>query len=102
MVCIEVELMEYFHGGGGNNRPVFVYRFKVPKVTTSMYQWAEQYPSKGYFQRWHVEWATVYGKMDSPRDYDVIQFEWSEAAKIFRIAFAGEYEDITMKEYRLD
>ena len=25
-----------------------------------------------------------------------------KAAKIFKIAFAGEYEDITMKEYRLD
>jgi hypothetical protein len=59
--------------------------------------WALEYPSKGPFTRYHVEWGTVYD-----RDYDVIQFEWSEAAKIFRIAFAGEYEDITMKEYRLD
>ena len=94
--------MVYFYSDGGNNRPYFTYRFKVPKVTNAMYKWAETYPSKDYFQRWHVEWASVYNKMDSPRDYDVIQFEWSEAAKIFRIAFAGEYQDVTMKEYKLD
>lgn len=92
--------MEYFFSGGGNNRPVFTYRFKVKKCTTEMYQWAEAYPHNGYFQRWHVEWNAVYSKMDNPRDYDVIQFESSEAAKVFRIAFAGEYEEITMKEYR--
>jgi hypothetical protein len=91
--------MEYFYSGGGNNRPYFMYRFKVKKCTTDMYQWAEAYPEKGSFNRFHVEWASVYSKMDRPLDYDVIQFEWSEAAKVFRIAFAGEYEEITMKEY---
>ena len=94
--------MEYFYSGGGNNRPHFTYRFKVKKCTTDMYQWAEAYPEKGPFSRFHVEWASVYSKMDRLLDYDVIQFEHSEAAKVFRIAFAGEYEDITMKEYRLD
>jgi hypothetical protein len=94
--------MEYFYGGGGNNRPVFVYRFKVKKCTNEMYKWAEAYPDKGPFSRWHVEWAGAYSKMDSPRDYDVFQIEHSEPAKVFKIAFAGEYEDITMKEYKLD
>lgn len=90
--------MEYFWSDGGNNRPYFVYRFKVKDINSNdMYLWAKEYPSKGYFQRFHVEWKSVYN-----REYDVIQFEWSEAAKVFRIAFAGEYEDITMKEYRLD
>lgn len=89
--------MEYFYSSGGNNRPYFTYRFKVKNCNGPMYAWAKEYPSKGHFQRFHVEWASVYN-----RDYDVIQFEYSEAAKIFRIAFAGEYEDITMKEYRLD
>lgn len=92
--------MEYFYGGGGNNRPYFTYRFKVNEVSSDMYKWAEQYPEKGPFSRWHVEWRSVYSKMDSPRDYDVIQFEHSEAAKIFRIAFAGEYQDISMDGYR--
>ena len=91
--------MEYFWSDGGNNRPHFTYRFKVKKCTTEMYEWATAYPSNGYFQRWHVEWCHT-----SPIliDYDVIQFESKEAAKVFRIAFAGEYEDITMKEFRLD
>lgn len=62
---------------------------------TDMFNWAENYPGKGSFSRFHVEWGAVYKK-----DYDVIQFEWSEAASVFRIAFAGEYEEITMKEYR--
>ena len=92
--------MEYFYGGGGNNRPVFIYRFKVKSCTPTMYSWAEAYPEKGPFSRFHVEWQSVYSKMDRPREYDVIQFEHSEAAKVFRIAFAGEYEEITMKEYR--
>ena len=88
--------MEYFYSGGGNNRPHFTYRFKVKPCTTEMYQWAEAYPEKGPFSRFHIEWNSVY----KDRDYDVVQFEWSEAAKVFRIAFAGEYEEITMKEYR--
>lgn len=93
--------MEYFYSGGGNNRPHFTYRFKVKPCTTAMYEWAAAYPEKGPFSRWHVEWQSVYGKMDSPIDYDVIQFEWSEAAKVFRIAFAGEYEDVTMIGYKI-
>jgi hypothetical protein len=92
--------MEYFYGGGGNSRPVFLYRFKVKPCTTEMYKWAEAYPEKGPFSRFHVEWSSLYQKMDSPRDYDVFQLEHSEAAKIFRIAFAGEYEDISMDGYR--
>ena len=94
--------MEYFWSGGGNNRPYFTYRFKVKRCNDEMYEWARSYPEKGPFSRFHVEWSDVYTTMDGPRGYDVIQFESSEAAKIFRIAFAGEYEDITMKEYRLE
>ena len=89
--------MELFYSGGGNNRPIFTYRFKVKVRTEDMYMWAKEYPEKGPFSRFHVEWPSVYD-----RKYAVIQFEHSEAAKIFKIAFAGEYEDITMKEYRLD
>lgn len=98
---IEVELMEYFYSDGGNNRPYFTYRFKVKNCNRPMMEWAKAYPEKGPFSRFHVEWASVYSKMNSPRDYDIIQFESSEAAKIFKIAFAGEYEDVTMTEYRI-
>ena len=98
MVLIEVELMEYFYTDGGNPNPYFVYRFKVKKCTPEMYNWAQEYPMKVPFSRFHIEWNMM--KMDSGKDYEVIQFEHSEAAKVFRIAFAGEYEEITMKEYR--
>lgn len=92
--------MDYFYGGGGNNRPYFIYRFKVKECTSEMYSWADTYPEKGHFCRWHVEWGSVYSTEKNVRDYDVVQFEHSDPAKIFRIAFAGEYEEITMKEYR--
>jgi len=92
--------MEYFFTRGGNNRPYFIYRFKVKKCTSEMYEWAEAYPEKGPFSRFHVEWQHMFTHMDRSINYDVIQFEHSEAAKVFRIAFAGEYEEITMKEYR--
>ena len=92
--------MEYFFTSSGNNRPVFIYRFKVSKCTTEMYEWAASYPEQGPFSRFHVEWQDMFTKMDRPINYDVIQFEHSEAAKIFRIAFAGEYEDISMDGYR--
>jgi hypothetical protein len=92
--------MKLFYSSAGASNPSFVYKFKVKKCTTEMYEWASNYPEKGPFSRWYVEWNTM--KMDSGKNYDVIQIEHSEAAKIFKIAFAGEYEDITMKEYRLD
>lgn len=94
--------MECFYSSGGTNRPYFTYRFRVNKCTSEMYAWARSYPEKGPFSRFHVEWSSVYTTSGIPRGYDVIQFEHSEAAKVFKIAFAGEYEDITMKEYRLD
>ncbi len=89
--------MEYFYSGGGNNRPYFVYRFKVNKCTNDMYLWASEYPSNSPFSRFHIEWGSIHRKK-----YDVIQFELRDAAKIFRVAFAGEYEEITMKEYISD
>lgn len=101
-MVIEVVVMECFYSSGGTNRPYFTYRFRVNKCTSEMYAWARSYPEKGPFSRFHVEWSSVYTTSGIPRGYDVIQFEHSEAAKVFKIAFAGEYEDITMKEYRLD
>ena len=51
MVLVEVAVMEYFYSEGGNNCPYFVYRFKVKKCNTEMYQWAQQYPEKGPFSQ---------------------------------------------------
>ena len=93
--------MKCFYSGGGNNRPHFIYRFKVKNCTSDMYDWADTYPEKGPFSRFHVEWASVYSNIDSPRDYDVIQFELHDAYLAFMYAFAGEIiEDQTWKEYR--
>jgi hypothetical protein len=49
-----------------------------------MYAWCEEYPvtGSGYFQRFHVEWSTVYNK-----EYDVVQFEWEEPAIMFALKF---------------
>lgn len=76
--------MEHFYSGGGNNRPTFRYRIKVDNCTNDMYTWCEAYPvtGSGNFQRFHVEWASVYNK-----DYDVVQFEWEEPAIMFALKF---------------
>jgi hypothetical protein len=76
--------MEYFYSGGGSNNPRFPYRIKVNQCTSDMYAWCEEYPvtGSGYFQRFHVEWSTVYNK-----EYDVVQFEWEEPAIMFALKF---------------
>jgi len=56
----------------------------VNQCTSDMYAWCEEYPvtGSGYFQRFHVEWSTVYNK-----EYDVVQFEWEEPAIMFALKF---------------
>lgn len=74
--------MEYFHCEGGH-RPYFSYRVRVPKCTDEMYEWGLKYDNEGkHFRRFHVEWAGVH-----QRDYDVVQFEWEEAALMFALKF---------------
>ena len=76
--------MEYFWTDGGNNRPVFRFRVKVDKCTTEMYEWCENYDHEGqYFRRYHVEWRSVY----PDREYEVVQFEWEQAAIMFALTF---------------
>lgn len=99
--------MEYFYGGGGNNRPDFVYRFLVTKVTEDMYKWCESYPLDGPFERFHVVW-NYKASMVSPsmakdeKEIPLIQFENRRAAYMFRIAYS-EYiiEDKSLYEVKL-
>lgn len=74
--------MEYFYGGGGTNRPSFPYAFRVTQVTNDMWQWCDQYPLTGPFERWHV--------LHSPNDVvnPIIQFESKKAAYLFSIAYS--------------
>lgn len=79
--------MEYFYSEGGNNRPYFSHRVKVPNCHTDMYKWCQDFSDEGrYFRRFHVEWASVYN-----RDYDIVQFEWREAANMFLLTWGGQY-----------
>lgn len=79
--------MEYFWSDAGNNRPYFRYRIKVPKCTTEMYEWCQAFDDEGkYFRRWHVEWNDSH----HPKvNYDVVQFEWHEAAVMFKLRWGG-------------
>jgi len=78
--------MEYFYSEGGNNRPYFSHRVKVPTCNTDMYKWCTDFSDEGaYFRRFHVEWKSVYN-----RDYDVVQFEWEKAAFMFKLTWGGE------------
>ena len=47
--------MELFYGGGGCQNPDFCYRFLVETVTNEMYQWCQDYPLNGPFERWYVK-----------------------------------------------
>ena len=81
--------MEYFYSSGGNNRPYFSHRIRVPKCTNEMYEWCDDFDNEGaYFRRWHVEWKDIH----RPRDYDIVQFEWREAANMFLLTWGGDYQ----------
>jgi hypothetical protein len=80
--------MEYFWSDGGNNDPYFSHRVKVPKCTADMYDWCTEFDDEGkYFRRWHVQWQANRPQ----RDYDVVQFEWREAANMFLLTWGGQY-----------
>lgn len=81
--------MKYFHAGAGAN-PRFAHRLKVKKVTNEMWTWCDEYDAgtgvDSDFRRWHVEfgersfWVNDLG-------YDIIQFEWEQAALMFSLKF---------------
>jgi hypothetical protein len=85
--------VEYFYSGGGNNRPDFTYRFLVSKITEEMYDWCDNYPLTGPFERWHIinnyyeSRPLRIDRGDSP-ETPLIQFESRKAAYMFRIAFS--------------
>lgn len=102
--------MEFFYGGGGNNRPDFTYRFLVKKVTEDMYKWCEDYPLNGPFERFHIIWGYKdHGyRQGNPEatvvELPLVQFESRKAAYMFRLAYS-EYilEDKTFsfaKDYK--
>ena len=74
--------MEYFYGGGGRSNPDFIYRFEVKGITQDMWEWCENYPSRGSFERWHVQ----HGKSEGTNP--MITFESSKAAYLFSIAYS--------------
>lgn len=85
--------MEYFYGGGGNNRPDFTYRFLVTRVTEEMFHWCERYPLTGPFERWHViyNYKTTFTSPSAAKDekeMPLIQFENKQAAFMFSLAFS--------------
>ena len=52
-----------------------------------MYEWCAAFDDAGsYFRRWHVEWQS----MHPTRDYDIVQFEWVDAALMFKLTWGGD------------
>ncbi len=80
--------MEYFFTSGGNNRPDFTYRYTMKEITSEMWNWCENYPLNGSFQRWHV--IRNYGQPTEGdrKEIPLIQFEDRNAAFMFSIAFS--------------
>lgn len=79
--------MEYFYSGGGNPCPDFVYRFMVEEVTTEMYQWLENYPLNGPFERWYIKRKDLQYQGGTIPTIQ-IQIESRKAAYMFMIAFS--------------
>ena len=80
--------MELFYSSGGRSNPDFTYQFALTRTTESMYQWCQDYPLTGPFERFYIRFRNNQGP--------IIQFESKKAAYMFRIAFS-EYitEDLT-------
>lgn len=79
--------MKYYHSHGGNNKPYFSHRIKVPeRLPEGAFEWCQAYDDDDKpFRRFHVEWDN-YGKGDKRhKGYVVIQFEWEEAAFMFKL-----------------
>ena len=74
--------MKYFHSNGGNNKPHFTHRIKMPRVLPEgVYEWCEEYDDADRpFRRFHIEWDQ-YGD----KGYVIVQFEWEEAAIMFAL-----------------
>lgn len=85
--------MEYFYSGGGRSNPDFCYRFWVKSVPNEMWNWCDNYPLTGPFERWYVQHHYNHrGK----GEYPLVQIESRKAAYMFRLAYS-EYiiEDLT-------
>ena len=79
--------MEFYYSHGGNNRPYFPHRIRVKKITTEAYEWCVNYPARGPFQRFHVEWDHYKAGDPLHKGYDIVQFESESAALLFSIAW---------------
>lgn len=74
--------MEYF----GSGKPYFAHRIKVPvDLPTGAFEWCQEYPDEDQpFRRFHCEWDH-YGH----NGYVIIQFEWEEAAFMYKLRWGA-------------
>ena len=77
--------MEYFYGGGGRSKPDFTYVFLFKEVTSEMFEWCENYPLTGPFERWYIQHNV---KMGGPEQPPLVQIENRKAAFMFSLAFS--------------
>ena len=52
-----------------------------------MMEWCDNYPTgdHGYFKRYYIDWRDKNGDFDN--NYAIFQFEWEEAAIMFKLKF---------------
>ena len=81
--------MKYFHSSGGNNKPYFAHRIKLTKIVSEAYDWCLEYPDQDRpFRRFHVEWDHYQAGQEGHKGYEIIQFEWEEAAIMFTLRWS--------------
>jgi len=79
--------MEYFHSNGGNNKPYFTHRIKIfGELPKGAHEWCLEYDDGGQpFRRFHCEWDHHPKGSDGHKGYVIIQFEWEQAAIMFKL-----------------
>ena len=79
--------MKKFYSSGGRSNPDFRYKVQVKKPFNGMMEWCDNYPTgdHGYFKRYYIDWRDKNGDFDN--NYATFQFEWEEAAIMFKLKF---------------
>lgn len=58
-LCCAGVNMERYHSEGGRSDPDFRYKVRVEQPTGEMFEWCNEYPSKGSGWRYYVKWSTL-------------------------------------------
>ena len=77
--------MELYFSSGGAQNPRFRYTVNIRGPSSEMYQWLQEYPGEGCFDRFYINWTE-----QTPMGLREIQFERYEPAVMFKLRWGGD------------